>query len=346
MTRPRKAAYGLVTATINDVAARAGVSKRTVSRVMNEQPNITADTRDRVLEAMDRLGYRPNPVARRLASGKSHLIGLFHSSSTPPDAALVEQITLEMVQERYRVLVCSADSRTPRAAEESALLARSVPIDGAILCAPLSGRPEFGAAFDAQRIPCVRLGVAGTHGVSADDREAARQVTQMLTTLGHVRIGFVCGSKESDSAQQRRLGFLDGMQYARLTVDPELILQGADTFECGLDSGRMLLRKEAQRATAIIADTDDVGAGVLVAAHELGIPVPDALSVIGFGDRPIARQVWPSLSSVRSPARPMATRAASLLLGLLRGAGTDIGDSRSMTAEIIMRNSTGAAKAR
>src|SRR5205085_4148393 len=235
----------------NDVAARAGVSKRTVSRVMNQQPNITADTRDRVLEAMERLGYRPNPVARRLASGKSHLIGLFHSSCTPPDSALVEQVTLEMAHECYRVLVCSADCRTPRAAEESALLARSVPIDGAILCAPLSGRPEFGAAFDAQRIPCVRLGAAGTHGVSADDREAARQVTRMLTSLGHVRIGFVCGAKESDSAQQRRQGFLHGMQYSRLSVEAELVLQGADTFESGLECGRKLLRNPALRITAV-----------------------------------------------------------------------------------------------
>jgi len=312
--------------------------------VMNQQPNITADTRDRVLEAMDRLCYRPNPVARRLASGKSHLIGLFHSACTPPDAALVEQITLEMAHERYRVLVCSADCRTPRAAEESALLARAVPIDGAILCAPLSGRPEFGAAFDAQRIPCVRLGVAGRHGVSADDREAARQVTQMLASLGHVRIGFVCGSKESDSAQQRRLGFLDGMQFARLAVEPELILQGADTFECGLDCGRMLLRHETCRATAIITDNDDVAAGVLIAAHELGIPVPDGLSVIGFGDRPIARQVWPPLSSVRPPTRALATRAATLLSGMLSGNGHDVDQSRVLTAEIIMRNSTSAPK--
>lgn len=346
MTRPRKAPYGLVSATINDVAARAGVSKRTVSRVMNEQPNITADTRERVLEAMERLCYRPNPVARRLASGKSHLIGLFHSAETPPDSALVEQISLELAHARYRVLVCSADCRTPRAAEESALLARAVPIDGAILCAPLSAQPEFGAAFDAQRIPCVRFGAAGRHGVTSDEREAARQVTQMLTSLGHVRIGFVCGAKEFDSAQQRRQGFLDGMQYSRLSVEPDLILQGADTFESGLECGRRLLRNSALQTTAIIADTDDMAAGILFAAHESGIRVPDALSVIGFGDRPIARQVWPSLSSVRPPTRPMATRAAELLLGLLSGAGAGADHSRVLTAEIIMRSSTGAPKLR
>ena len=168
MTRPRSAANGYFTATINDVAARAGVSKRTVSRVMNEEPNITADTRARVLKVIERLGYRPNPAARRLASGKSHLIGLFHSVCTPPDAELVEQVTFAMASERYRLLVCSSDCRSANAAAEFASLARVVPIDGAILCAPLSERLEFGPAFHAQGIPCVRIGpTTGLHSISS-----------------------------------------------------------------------------------------------------------------------------------------------------------------------------------
>jgi LacI family transcriptional regulator len=346
MTRPRKAEFGLVTATINDVAARAGVSKRTVSRVMNEEPNITADTRERVMEVVQRLGYRPNPAARRLASGKSQVIGLFHSACTPPDPALVEQVVLELAPHRYRVLVCSSDCRTPGAAEESAALARVIPIDGAILCAPLSEQLAIGAAFHAQRIPCVQLGASGRHGVSADDREAARQVTRFLTSLGHVRIAFIGGPKDSDSSQQRRRGFLEGLEYAGLAADPALMLQGAGTFESGLECGRRWLSAAAPRATAIVADTDDMAAGVLVAAHESGVPVPDALSVIGFGDRPIARQVWPSLSSVRPPARSLATRAASLLLELLNGVGPEGDSSASLSAEIVMRNSTGVPRHR
>ena len=346
MTRPRSATHGFLTATINDVAARAGVSKRTVSRVMNEQPNITADTRDRVLKAIERLGYRPNPAARRLASGKSHLIGLFHSVCTPPDAELVEQVAFAMASERYRLLVCSSEYRSPRAAEELATLARVVPIDGAILCAPLSEQLTFGPAFHAQHIPCVRIGATtGLHSISSDDREAARQMTRYLASLGHRRIGFVCGPKDQDSMQQRRQGFLDGMQIAGLPLDPGIILQGIDTFESGVECGRRLLSDAAQRPTAIFASTDAMAAGVLKVAHEVGIAVPAALSVAGFGDQPIASQVWPALTTVRPPIRALAVRAAAVLLELLQGASAGGGDSQTFSAEIVLRHSTGAAGA-
>ncbi|HYJ42050.1 MAG TPA: LacI family DNA-binding transcriptional regulator [Steroidobacteraceae bacterium] len=342
MTRPRSATHGLFTATINDVAARAGVSKRTVSRVMNEEPNITADTRDRVLKVIERLGYRPNPAARRLASGKSHLIGLFHSVCTPPDAALVEQITFAMASERYRVLICSSDHRSPNAAEELASLARIVPIDGAILCAPLSEQLTFAPAFHAQKIPCVRIGTsAGLHCVSSDDREAARQMTRYLASLGHQRIGFVCGPREHDSMQQRRQGFFDGLQIAGLPIDPCIILQGVDTFDSGVECGRRLLSDTAGRPTAIFASTDAMATGILRAAHEFGIPVPKALSVAGFGDQPVASQLWPALTTVRPPIRALADRAAAALLELLCRVSADRSQSLVPSAEIILRDSTG-----
>lgn len=344
MTRPRRDPNGFATATINDVAASAGVSKRTVSRVLNKQPYITPDTRDRVLEAMQRLDYRPNAAARRLASGKSHLIGLFHPASAPPDPGLVEQLTLDLAEARYRMLVCSVDSRAPGAAEECASLASTVPVDGAILCAPLPEQPAFDAAFRAKGIPSVWLGAAGLRGVSADDREAARDVTRFLASLGHVRIGFVSGPRESDSAQQRLQGFQQALEAAGLVADPDLILQGTGSFESGVACGRRLLRDAAARPTAIIADSDDAAAGVLVAAHEAAVPVPDALSVIGFGDRPIARQVWPALSSVRPPLRPLATRAAALLLGLLGREYAEADPPVVLSAEIIKRSSTGVLK--
>ena len=342
MTRPRIATDGLFTATINDVAARAGVSKRTVSRVMNEEPNITADTRARVLKVVERLGYRPNPAARRLASGKSHLVGLFHSVCTPPEPALVEQVAFAMASERYRVLVCSSEHRSPNAAEELASLARVVPIDGAIICAPLSEQLNLAPAFHAQKIPCVRIGSGtGLNSVSSDDREAARQMTRYLASLGHKRIGFVSGPETHDSMQQRRRGFLDGLQVAGLTVDTSLILQGVDTFDSGVDCGRRLMRDAARRPTAIFASTDAMATGILRAAHEMGIAVPAALSVAGFGDQPVASQLWPALTTVRPPIRALAERAAALMLELLRGPSADQSQWLTPSAAIILRASTG-----
>jgi LacI family transcriptional regulator len=308
---------------------------------MNEEPNITADTRARVMKVVERLGYRPNPAARRLASGKSHLIGLFHSVCTPPDAALVEQITSAMASERYRVLICSSELRSPNAAEELASLARVVPIDGAILCAPLSEQLTFAPAFHALKIPCVRIGTStGQHSVSSDDREAARQMTRFLASLGHQRIGFVCGPWEHDSMQQRRQGFLDGLQIAGLPVDMRIIVQGADTFDSGVECGRRLLSDSAGRPTAIFASTDAMATGILRAAHEFDIPVPAVLSVAGFGDQPVASQLWPALTTVRPPIRALADRAAAVLLGLLQGTSAEKSQSPVPSAEIILRDST------
>ncbi len=347
MTRPRSATGGVFTATINDVAARAGVSKRTVSRVMNDEPNITADTRDRVLRVVERLGYRPNPAARRLASGKSHLIGLFHSVCTPPDAGMVEQLTYALASVRYRLLICSSEHRAPNAAEELAALARLLPIDGAILCAPLSERALCAAAFHSQRVPCVRIGSsAGAHGVSSDDREAARQMTRYLASLGHRRIGFVSGPAEQDGMQQRRQGFLDGLRDAGLALEPGALLEGADTFESGVECARQLLRDADRHPTAVFASSDTLASGVLMAAHEKGIAVPGTLSVSGFGDEAIARQVWPPLTSVRPPTRALADRAAARLFDLLHGAETAANPMPLPPGDIVFRHSVGPPASR
>lgn len=342
MTRPRSSTSGSLAATINDVAARAGVSKRTVTRVMNDEPYVTETTRGRVLSAVERLGYRPDPVARRLAGGRSQLVGLFHSGSAPPDAALVETVAFAMARKRYRLLVCSSDYHAANAAEEVASLARDVPIDGAIVCPPLSELPAFGHAFRQHGIPCVRIGPAvGSHSICANDREAARQMTQYLASLGHGRIAFVCGPSEHDTLQQRLQGFLDGMEMSGVAIDADLVVQGTDTFDSGVECGRQLLSDARSRPSAIFASTDVMAAGVMMAAHELGIAVPAGLSVAGFGDQPVASQVWPTLTTVRPPMRALADRAAAVLLDLLHGSNAASDETPVLSGEIVLRNSTG-----
>ena len=144
--------------------------------------------------------------------------------------------------------------------------------------------------------------------------------------------------------QQRRQGFFDGMRTSGVPIDPGAVLHGADTFDSGLECGRRLLGDAARRPTAIFASTDAMAAGVPMAAHEIGMAVPAELSVAGFGDQPIASQVWPALTTVRPPIRALAVRAAAVLLELLRGASVDADQAPMLSAEFILRNSTGVLK--
>lgn len=345
MTRPRSNTSGFLSATINDVAARAGVSKRTVTRVMNDEPYVTANTRGRVLSAIERLGYRPDPVARRLASGKSQIIGLFHSGGTAPHAALVQTVALAVARARYRLLVCSGDGRTSNTSEEVALLARDLPIDGAIVWPPLSEHSAFSQVFHRQRIPCVCIGSAANAasvGIPANDRDASRQMTQHLLSLGHRRIGFVGGPQEHDSMQQRLRGFRDAMSTAG--VEARIIVHGEDTFDSGARCARQLLTDARRRPSAIFAGSDVMAAGVLMTAHELSLDVPARLSVAGFGDQPISRQVWPTLTTMRLPMQALAERAATTLLGLLQSVDREIVGVPDFAAELVLRSSTGRAE--
>ena len=332
MTRPRSSTSGLLAATINDVAARAGVSKRTVTRVMNDEPYVTAHTRGRVLSAVERLGYRPDPAARRLASGKSQIIGLFHSSGIAPDAALIQTVALAVARARYRLLVCSGDDRTASTPEEVEFLVRDLPIDGAIVWPPLSERSAFSQGFQRQGIPCVRIG-------SAADGDASRQMTRYLLSLGHRRIGFVCGPASHDSVQQRLHGFRDAMDAAR--ADAPIVVYEEDTFDAGARCARQLLIDINRRPSAIFASSDVMAAGVLMTAHELGLDVPGRLSVAGFGDQPISRQVWPTLTTIRLPMGALAERAAATLLDLLRSAEREMVGEPELVAELVPRSSTG-----
>lgn len=338
MTRAR--ALGLGVATINDVAARAGVSKRTVSRVMNDLPNITPDTRARVMHAAQRLGYRPNPAARRLASGRSQLVALFHSVHDLPDASFVETLSAVLAESRYRLVVCSFDHHAPNAPAEAASLARHMALDGAFVCAPLAEHVALELEFYGQEFPYVLVGpTLAQHRVATSDRAGAREMTRYLLSLGHERIAFICGPPDRDTQRQRRQGFFDGFNGGDVGLDRARLVQGADTFESGLACGRRLLGGSDPRPSAIFASSDAVAAGVLVAAHEVGIAVPTHLSVAGFGDQPLARQVWPALTTVRLPMLECAARAATLLLGIL-GDNAVQAEPDEPAPGIIVRGST------
>jgi LacI family transcriptional regulator len=316
--------------TINDVARLSGVSKKTVSRVINRSPLLNEATRRRVLDVIRDIGYVPNPQARALALGTNFLIGLIHDNPNAQMVLNVQQGILEALQGSDFAMVVRPVDRGSAALIEDVrhFLERQRPY-GVVILPPLS--ENDGLARLCNEVGCryVRMGSAELddpdHMVASNDREAVSAAIAYLIGEGHRMIGLIAGPHGFRSASERRQGFEDALAAAGIRLPRSLIAQGNYTFESGIAAAEKLLDL-SPRPTAIFAGNDEMAAGVVHAARERGIQVPDELSVIGFDDTPIAAHIWPPLTTVRWPIVSMARSAALKLL-----AGT--GDSEDNVAE-------------
>lgn len=304
--------------TINDVAAAAGVSKKTVSRVINNSPLLNAATRAKVEAVIADLGYVPNPQARALAMGRNFLIAVVHDGTNPQLAFAAQQGVLEAISDtEYALLVRPVDRSAPGMEEGLRRFLETQRPAGVLL---LPGVAEIEAMASACRdIGCnyVRMGASTldepTRLVETNDREAAAAAIGYLIALGHRRIGIVAGPDEAGAAQQRELGYLDAMADHDLDRGPALIASGDYSFESGIAAGALLL-EVSPRPTAIFAANDSMATGVLHAAKTKGIAIPEELSIVGFDDTPIAAQVCPPLTTVHLPVGAMARAAAFKLI--------------------------------
>ena len=299
--------------TINDVAAAAGVSKKTVSRVINNSPLLNPETRAKVERVIAELGYVPNPQARALAMGHNFLIALLHDNSNPELVLAAHHGVFEAIRDTEYALILRPVDRTSTSMEEDLrhFLETQRPA-GVVL---LPGVAENNALADVcAAVGCKYVQISGAardtkvKAITSNDREAAAGAVAHLIGLGHQRIGLVAGPDELGTAQQRELGYLDAMADHDLDRGPALIASGDLSFEAGLAAGDLLL-EVSPRPTAIFAVNDAVAAGVLHAAHARGIAVPRDLSIIGFEDTPISARVWPPLTTVHVPIAVMACAA-------------------------------------
>jgi LacI family transcriptional regulator len=308
--------------TINDVAARAGVSIKTVSRVVNREPNVREDTAQKVHRAIRDLRYRPNFSARNLASSRAYLVAVLYDN--PSDSYIVS--VLQGVQAAceaadYGVLLQPFDASSPRLCDQvHDMLAQRRP-SGLVLTPPLCDLEPLLATLDADGTQYVSIAPhhenRGKPFVSVDDVRASFDLTGYLLARGHRRIGFIKADPRHGAASRRLTGYIEAHRQRGIPVDERLIANGLLSFDSGVECARRLLR-QTDRPTAIFASNDDMAAGVLHAAHEIGLRVPAELSVAGYDDVPIARYVYPSLTTVRQPIRAMATGAVQCLLQSMR----------------------------
>ena len=339
-----KAKGGVMRATIHDVAARAEVSIKTVSRVLNKEPTVRNSTRDRVLKAADALDYEPHPQARGLKGRLTHSIGLLYEN--PQEFSYVQK-ALEGVFDACRsrnlsLLLRPCPERVVVGDVRRFVLQTRV--DGVVLLAPLSDHPDIVAMLKELGIPMAQVspGVAAADTISVNprDREASEQLTEHVISIGHRRIGFIEGDPRHGSSHKRLNGFLASMRKHGLDSGGHLISQGFFTFDSGKQAASQLLRRHPS-PTAIIASNDDMAAGAIVAAREMGLDVPGDVSVVGFDDSPIASHTWPALTTLRQPISEMASTAALRLIDQVAGVA-QVAGHQEFDCEIVMRDSLAA----
>ena len=326
--------------TIKDVSERAGVSIKTVSRVLNKERYVGAATRAKVEEAVRALNFRPSLAARSLAGKRSFQIALICDNPSPAYVyAMQTGIRDRCEADGVRMIAQPYDRNSGRLLEEVEALVATSHLDGLILTPPVSDSDEVLDFLARRGVRLVRVSPGRRAEASAavfiDNRAAAAELTRHLLSLGHRRIGHIVGQRDFATSAQRREGYLAGLADAGIAAEPDLIEQGDFDFASGARAAEAMLSL-SNPPSAIFAASDDMAAGALAAAHRRGVKVPAELAIAGFGDDPLAGYVWPPLTTMRQPVRDLAWNAADLLL-----AADETFEQRELPHTLMVRDSTG-----
>jgi LacI family transcriptional regulator len=334
-------------ATLDDVAALAEVSAKTVSRVVNEEAGVRTSTREKVLRAVELLDYKPNLNARVLAGDRSFLIGLFCDRPGGYLTDFQAGAAGRCRESGYHLMVEPWDRDSPQVTRQITALLRQLRLDGVILLPPLSDDRLICNTLHDAGIPMVRIAPRESDldspSIGIDDYLAARDLTAHLLDLGHRRIGFILGRPGHGATEKRHRGFSDEMRARGVPIDSALVGTGNFQFADGVICAEQMLR-HAQPPTAIFASNDDTAAAAISVAHRLGLDLPADLSVVGFDDSPIATMIWPLLTTVRQPVVSMARLAAELIIEhspRKRGWPTPV-PNRILDFDVVIRDSSTA----
>jgi len=342
--------------TIKHVAADAGVSLQTVSRVINDGANVTPEMKARVQASIDKLGYVPSIAAQRMSGSRSYLVlALNDRDRTIADwtsrqgVDWVDQMLLggmlKCAELGYRMMIELVDTHNDHVERELRATIAALQPDGVILTPPHSDNPLITGLLDEAHIPFARIGSTEPGPgirMTMDDEHAARLATEHLVELGHRRIGFISGSDEYSLSQWRVDGWKAAMKAAGLETK-DLLAEGDFSFASGERAARRLLGLD-DPATAIIASNDQMSLATLDVARDLELSVPGDLSVISFDDTPIVRFTVPTLTAVDQPIAATASRAVEMIIDCHRGSDMP-NEPVVIPAALVRRQSTGPAPA-
>lgn len=313
-------------ATIIDIAQACGVSPKTVSRVMNNEPHVKEEVRQRVKAMAQQLHCHPNMMAQGLIARRSFLIGLTYERPSPSYVVDLQRGALEQLAgERYRLIVLPFKDATQDPAGLVALL-RAAALDGVVLTPPSSDLEPVLDALDLAGIPYGRVAPQTFPGRGAcagmDDVSAAQSMAEHLIGLGHRRFGVIYGHKDHSASTARTQGYRQAFAAHGLDYSPVVEEQGEFTLESGVAAMRRILARglaPSELPTALLVQNDDMALGAMMVGREAGLEFPRDMSIAGFDDAALASLTWPTLTTVRQPVEEMARVATEGLLRMLAG---------------------------
>lgn len=328
--------------TIKDVSREAGVSIKTVSRVINRERYVGETTRARVEAVITALNFHPSTAARALAGGRSFQIALICDNPSPYYVYEMQSgIRDRCERDGVRMIAQPYDRASTRLLDELESLIDGTSVDGLILTPPVTDYAHVLDLLGRRAVRFVRVSPGAQLDISPstfiDNAAAAGELTRHLLDLGHRRIGFVTGDLNYAASVQRLDGYRQAIADYGGDCDPALVQEGDYRFAGGSAAAEVLLALPSP-PSAIFASNDDMAAGVLAVAHRRGVALPGELSVAGFGDDALAGFVWPPLTTIRQPTRAFGYQAADLLLSP-RGAAPE---RRELPFELVVRASTAA----
>ncbi|WP_020208164.1 LacI family DNA-binding transcriptional regulator [Gilvimarinus chinensis] len=330
--------------TIKDVAKLAGVSFKTVSRVINNEGTVGQELQDRVWKAVKQLNYRPNLSARGLRGAASSIGFIYDNPNSNYVIDMQKGILDECRKQGYELVIHPCDAANRSIVQEVQEMIDRSRVGGLVLTPPISENAEILAAISERNIKFVRVlsGAKAPDDLSPciyiDDRNAAYAITEHLIKLGHRDIAFLGGDEEHQSSGERLAGYKAALEDNGIKYVAKRFLPGSYSFESGVERTRKLLTSKGENPTAIFACNDEIAAGTLFAARIEGIDVPRTLSIAGFEDSPFSRQAWPNLTTAAQPTSTIAQKAASLLIKSLRESKKV--ESEGFYPELIVRESS------
>ena len=308
-------------ATINDVARLAGVSKRTVSRVLNNSLKVNPATREKIEKIIQELNYAPSKQARGLASSRSYLLGLVYDD---PNAVVIHSVQKGILsvcaKHGYEMVVHPIDYQSENLVSDLLNFVSRSKLDGLIIMPPISSNQVLADKLIELGIPYVRIAGKGLDKservVVSDDRFAMQQVANLLIRSQRKVVGVVLGPSHRLASIERYEGLREALKSSGLRILKKHVAEGDFTYYSGLQGGRKLL-SEDPRPDAIFASNDQMAVGVIHAAQDLGLRVPEDLIVIGYDDEPMSARLRPSLSTLQRPNYEMARTAALKLIAAI-----------------------------
>lgn len=330
--------------TMLEVARKAGVSKATVSRVLSGKGYVSEATKKQVYQAIEETGYRPNLLARNLASNTSQCIGLVVTNTLYNGNYFSEILSqaAKKLEANGRQLILMDGKHSAREEREAIQFLLDLQCDAIIIYPRFLTPDEMDDIIEQHRQPIMvvnrKLRKHHSHCICCDHKGASFNATKHLIQRGHREIAFITGSMDSPTAIERLSGYKEALRASGIALQESLIVQGKWTPACGFSAVASLINNKISYS-AIVASNDDMAIGAVKKLNESGIQTPETVSVIGFDNIPTAPYLTPSLSSVKAPVSEMMGEAINRLISMLDGGY--LSKENIFTSDLLVRDSIG-----